>query len=412
MMSRTKVGREFARRGRQAARIVGDGGPRGLAERALAKAVKSLPATPEIPEVRREDVLGADLTNPPAVALADRADDRLTMNWVMSPPGPGSGGHTTIFRLMAYLEGQGHRNRIYLYDVHGGDAEYYEAEIRDYYPNVAAPVHDVADGFEPAEFQIATSWASAYPVYRSSAPGIRGYLVQDFEPWFYAHSASAALAENTYRMGFHAITAGRWLAEKLRDDYGMSTDHFDFGCDTSRYRLENVGSRNGVVFYARRTAGRRAFELGVLALELFSERNPDVELHFYGEKIGKLPFEFIDHGLVTPDELNSIYNRCFAGLSLSMTNVSLVPHEMLASGCIPVVNDEDHNRIVLDNEYVRYAPASPHELVCALEAAEQTYSDPVDPELVRVVSDSVKDASWEVAGRQVEEALERAVASR
>src|SRR4029453_12948650 len=73
-----------------------------------------------------------------------------------------------------------------------------------------------------------------------------------------------------------------------------------------------------------------------------------------------------DHGVMTPAELGRLYNRCAAGLVLSATNVSLVPHEMLAAGCIPGVNDAEHHRIVLDNDHVAYAPATPHDLAEAL----------------------------------------------
>ena len=72
-------------------------------------------------------------------------------------------------------------------------------------------------------------------------------------------------------------------------------------------------------------------------------------IHLYGEPAGRLPFAATEHGLLPPEQLNTLYNRCIAGLVLSATNVSLVPHEMLAAGCIPVVNDAEHNRIVLDN---------------------------------------------------------------
>ncbi len=85
-----------------------------------------------------------------------------------------------------------------------------------------------------------------------------------------------------------------------------------------------------------------------------------------GSVLGDCASRYIDHGLCTPDELNAIYNRCFAGLSLSLTNVSLVPHEMLSAGCIPVVNDAQHNRVVLDNDHVVYAPPSPAALAAAL----------------------------------------------
>src|SRR5262249_10583449 len=108
--------------------------------------------------------------------------------------------------------------------------------------------------------------------------------------------------------------------------------------------------------------------LGALALEIFAARHPEVDIHFYGDPVGRMPFPATDHGVITPTELGALYNRCVAGLVLSATNVSLVPHEMLASGCIPVVNDAEHNRIVLDNEHVAYAPATPFELAHALGA--------------------------------------------
>src|SRR6202012_4909998 len=81
-----------------------------------------------------------------------------------------------------------------------------------------------------------------------------------------------------------------------------------------------------------------------------------------GIEAKRLPFAATDHQLQTPEQLNALYNRCVAGLVLSATNVSLVPHEMLAAGCIPVVNDVEHNRIFLDNDHVAYAPATPFEL--------------------------------------------------
>ena len=70
------------------------------------------------------------------------------------------------------------------------------------------------------------------------------------------------------------MTAGRWLSERLRADYGMPADHFDFGRDLD-YVLdtgpEAENARAGVCFYCRPETPRRAFELAVLALELFAQ---------------------------------------------------------------------------------------------------------------------------------------------
>ena len=152
--------------------------------------------------------------------------------------------------------------------------------------------------------------------------------------------------------------------------YGMAADHFDFGCDLDKYGIDRspdaAGRRGDVCYYCRPSTPRRAHELAVLALDLFASRHPEVEIHAYGEPAGGLPFPVTDHGLLTPEQLNALYNRCIAGLVISATNVSLVPHEMLAAGCIPVVNDAEHNRVVLDSEHVSYAPATPFGLADAL----------------------------------------------
>src|SRR6185295_13510110 len=99
-----------------------------------------------------------------------------------------------------------------------------------------------------------------------------------------------------------------------------------------------------------------------------TRRHPEVEIHIYGEDPGPLAFDATIHGLLSPDELGALYNRCVAGLVISATNVSLVPHEMLAAGCIPVVNDAEHNRIVLDNDFVTYSPPTPFELAESISA--------------------------------------------
>src|ERR1700730_1968012 len=165
-----------------------------------------------------------------------------------------------------------------------------------------------------------------------------------------------------------------------------------------------------LVFYARPEAARRGFELGLMAMEIFAARHPDIDLHFYvhfyGDTMGKLPFRVIDHGRVSPDELNRIYNQCYAGLSLSLTNVSLVPHEMLAAGCIPVVNEAVQNRIVLDNPFVRYAPPSPHALASELDALVLT---PAFNSLSQAAAASVHGATWDDAGATVDGILRRAL---
>ncbi len=368
----------------------------------LAHAIQP-PMAPRM--VRDSDILAADIERPPqhCFAVPGRAEP-ITLNWIMAAPNAGSGGHTTIFRIVRFLEANGYRNRVYFYDARLTTLESYVAILREYY-GFYGPVDRYNGTMADAHGVVSTSWPTAYASLAAASAGKRFYFVQDFEPDFYAVSADRILAENTYHMGFHAITAGRWLAEKLSTEYGMRADHFEFGCDTNSYFNLDM-PRNGIAFYARPSTPRRGYELGMLALQLFAARRPDIEIHLYGEPIDALPFEGVSHGLATPQQLNILYNQCFAGLSLSLTNVSLVPLEMLAAGCIPVLNDARHNRLVIDDPSVRYAPATPQALARALEdivsrADFDTHS--------RTAAARQRGLRWDGAGEAVDRAIRKAL---
>lgn len=400
---------------RQTRRLLRSEGARGVAtrlvERASAKLVHAgggpLPIAREH-LLRAAEIAGSGWILPPPLPLA--YGERMTVAWVCSPPGPGSGGHTTMLRLVAGLEQAGHRCILYLKDDHGWALDQHERRIREWWPWVKAEVRDLSDGIEDAHAIVATAWETAYPVLASRARGVRFYLVQDFEPSFYPAGSEALMAEATYRFGFHGITAGRWLSDKLRREYAMDADPFEFGRDAV-YTLDRsvpAAERTGVCFYSKPDTPRRAYELAVLALDLFHARHPEVPIHAFGHAAKGLPFPVTDHGLCTPEELNALYNRCIAGLVLSATNVSLVPHEMLAGGCIPVVNDAEHNRVVLDNSEVAYAPGTPFELADKLASL---FGRPERERCaaVEAAAQSVAGASWDDAGATAERVIGRVV---
>ena len=394
--------RQIARRYRQMRTLVRMREGRGLRSRARAAVAQWLAPASPMTHVRDLDVLDADLTQPFVPEnLAVVLGEPIFVNWVMTPPAPGSGGHTTIFRILRYLEGHGYVNRVYFYDVYGGDHTYYEEIVRTYYMFLG-PVAKIDDGMADAHSVIATGWPTAYPVYNSRCRGKRFYFVQDFEPYFYPVGSTSVLAENTYRMGFHGISIGRCFVDKLRSEFGMEVDAFQYGCDISQYRVVPGAARFGVVFYARRENARRGCELGIMALALFARKRPDLAIHIYGDHLGKLPFTYVDHGRVTPVELNKIYNSCYAGLCLSFTNVTLVALEMLAAGCIPVVNDTTHIRLDLENAFVQHAASNPAALACALE---KTVASQELASTSFAAATSVQATTWEEAGQTVDRIL-------
>ena len=257
-------------RARQTARLVRSEGNAGVARRLLDRAAKRLPPAPTYDRVAidREDLLRAgEMARagwPAPGPMRENPTGPLTVAVVCFAPSAGSGGHTTLFRMVTALERAGHTCILYLRNDHGWAIEQHRRTIRGWWPDVKAEIRDLAEGIEDADAIFATAWQTAYSVLASPARGTRFYFVQDYEPSFYPAGSEALLAEATFRFGFHPITAGAWLAERLRRDYGCPADHFDFGCDLDEYSLatgpQAEAARTGVCYYCRPSTPRRAHD--------------------------------------------------------------------------------------------------------------------------------------------------------
>lgn len=388
-------------------RVLRREGIEGIASRVTRRAAERFGGNIVPLYLRSEDIVdSASLPAVPRGPLRPQGG-RLSIGWILTVPGPASGGHTTIFRLVEALEAAGHRCVLYIYDGQDGDAQQYESLIRTWWPNVKAEVRAVRDGIAGMDAYVATAWVTAHVLAKhSDVSGKRFYLVQDYEPWFYPRGSAYELAEDTYRFGFSSITIGNMLADELKKRFGYGSTVAEFGCDTGVYRVENREKRNGVVFYAKPGVDRRGYEMGVLALERFHALQPDVEIHTFGIKARALPFPATVHGHMPPTELNSLYNECGAGLALSFTNISLIPYELLAAGVVPVVNDYAGLRSNLDNPHVVWSRATPAALAESLVVALD-YNSAHGPDTLRA---SVESLSWGPAQAAVVAAIERGCA--
>lgn len=262
-----------------------------------------------------------------------------TINWVIPNFYGASGGHRTIFRMARALEESGYEVRFHIFGGthYVGDSEATEA-MRTFYFPLRATVRAGVSRMRPAEVCMASSWETAYAVRDFDACRRKIYFVQDFEPSFFPASTEKMLAEDTYRFGFECLCAGRWLAQEMRA-YGNRAESFDLAYDPAIYSAgpQPYGGRR-VVFYARHETRRRGTELGLLALALLKGRLPDAEIVLFGsdDLPYELPFEFTPAGVLGERELAALYRGAAVGLSVSLTNYSLVPQEMLACG-LPVV---------------------------------------------------------------------------
>jgi nucleoside-diphosphate-sugar epimerase/glycosyltransferase involved in cell wall biosynthesis len=271
---------------------------------------------------------------------------RKTINWVIPNVEIGGGGHLNIFRFIRNLEAIGWENRIVIpFGCTHSSERRLEKFIAEHYLPIAAKAYIGRDKMPPAWITMATEWRTAYTVRDFRTTAKKCYFVQDFEPLFFTPGSESAFAEQTYRFGLHGITAGNWLADKLRREYQMTTDWVGFAYDKDLY-LRSARHHEGhqVFFYARPHTHRRGFELGILALTQLAQRIPKLRVLLAGGDATRYAFSFQHKhcGVVPVKSLSALYNQCDAALVLSFTNLSLLPLELFACGC-PVVSNRGPN---------------------------------------------------------------------
>jgi glycosyltransferase involved in cell wall biosynthesis/SAM-dependent methyltransferase len=351
---------------------------------------------------------------PKPIALEPHAGRRsgpMTIAWVVPPWGVGSGGHSVIFELIRQLESRGHNCAIYVFDPLHQNAKRgaeLRAEVRKHFTPIDAQVFVGLEDFHSADVAFATNWWTAYPV--RDLPGVREkvYLVQDHEPQFVPTSAERIWAEETYRMGFRGVAYTPWLAGLLQNTYGLEVAEIVCGTDTDTYTYAGPEGREPAVVavYARGETHRRGVELAFAGLSTLFERRPDLRIVLYGSNLPlTVPFPAENIGVVPPPELAALYRRASAGLVFSLTNLSLVTQEMMASG-LPVVelNGENVSSLLGESgQLVMLAAPDPDSIA---DAIETVLDDPARAgEMARRADDFVESRTWKRAGEQLEEEL-------
>lgn len=380
-------------------------GTTGVARKAAEALYRRLGGPEEAVGIRPEYIANSNDIRPCKPGLCLPVGQPIRVGWVMTPPARGSGGHTTVFRMVKALEDRGHECTLFLYDVYGGNLARHELNIRTGWPEVRAAVADADQRISGVDVCVATSWESAHVLASQNDGTMKpAYFIQDYEPLFYPMGWEYAMAEDSYRFGFRCIALGAAVQSLLASNVGVESDVIEFGCDTAVYRLiDPARPRAGVVFYARPDCPRRGYQLGRLALEEFHRLYPGQEIHIFGSDSRPWPFPVTRHGRLSPAELNELYNRVIAGVVPSFTNVSLVPEEMLAAGALPVCNESEVARACLKNANVSWTAATPESMARQLG---KLVSYPEIQRRAYAVSASVRGRGWESAKRSTVEIIE------
>ena len=227
-------------------------GTHGVRQRLIARAYRKSGASTVGLGLEHGEVADSTTIEWTVPAVRPHRGQPLRITWITTPPGAGSGGHTTMFRVVQGLVEAGHHCTLAFYDRYFGRVDRHERVIREAWPWLDSDIEDVRGWIESGRCLHCDILGISHVLgARPSIAGRRMYFVQDFEPFFYGQGSEFALCEDTYRFGYTCIAVGRMVSEILRDRCGVSSVVASHGCDTSIYSLANTQERNGVAFYAK-----------------------------------------------------------------------------------------------------------------------------------------------------------------
>ena len=366
--------------------------------------------------------------------------DSLNIHVIIPDFTAGGGGHMTIFRMIKYLESAGNTCTVwvkgYNYLNHPMGAS---KSATLHYQTISAKVLPLSAhyAFATGDAIIATSWDTVEIALANKNFIDHFYLVQDYEPFFYARGTQALKAERTYSLNIKTICASTWLHEIMKTKFGRHSVHFALAFNPNIYYPQKpkpannaIVSKNSngmatadkysqntgrpvvrIAFYARTRTERRAVELAIEGLRLVEQKDYDLCVELFGEDRGRVKLSnnvtAIDHGILSPNELAHLYRTCDIGLTFSATNYALVPQEMMACG-LPVIEiDNDSTRAIYPADALWLADPSASSIANAIETLAENRE--TRERIAKNGMDWVSKHSWEQSFMAVEQFLKTEV---
>lgn len=291
---------------------------------------------------------------------------RKSIAVVFPYPVKGSGGHRTVIQNVNSLIQYGHLVDLYVGEDYVSTDQDLKNMIEKFYGKCLANVYVGIRLRKEYDLIFATAWTTAEAVKYLEAPK-KAYFIQDYEPWFEPMGNNYIVAENSYKYGFHFITIGKWLCQKISKEFNQPARFFDFCADLNTYKKLDIEKENAVCFVYQPEKWRRCTELGMQALKIVKKEMPDLKIYLYGSKVeGKIDFEAENLHIIPIEQCNEVYNKCKVGLCLSSSNPSRIPFEMMATG-LPVVELYRENNVYdFPNDAVLLAESTAEALATAI----------------------------------------------
>ena len=261
------------------------------------------------------------------------------------------GGVTSVLRLGTGLAKLGYNVTYVIY----GNLSEKEllANAKFNLPSFSGEIKKASDcSNKDFDVVVATSWRTVYKL--NDYLAYKMYFVQDFEPYFFKLNERYLLAKLTYELGMHIVSLGQWNINQIRKECGSTPsklDYIDFPYEKSEYNCTEKRDYNNylgkkkykIAVYIKEDGKRIPNIVQYILIQATRDlRNYGIELEInffglnakYSTAVGK------NLGKLSKSELAKLYRESDFGMVASMTNISLVPYEMIATG-LPIFEFSD-----------------------------------------------------------------------
>ncbi len=326
-----------------------------------------------------------------------------------------AGGSTTILRIGTHLNKKGYEVSYLNYSPQSLS----EAETNSSFnlPGYQGTFKDWSScGHDEFDVLIATAWDSFYRLGRFL--GYKMYFVQDYEPYLANGYEESLMAKATYEFGAHIVSLGTWNIKEIERQCKTDSimDSVTFPYDPAEYKVEKLRDYRSyknkktikIAAFIKEEGKRipRIVQINLLKVkEILAERGINLDVIFFGIRKSYKPMLGRNLGKLTRQEIIKLYLEADFGMCASMTNISLVPFEMIAMG-LPLIEYQQ-------GSFSEFLPGNTAILTDYRgENLANTILDHLEnPEKIERIAkaayESIKDLSWERTGDEFVRILER-----
>ncbi|MCR5829370.1 MAG: glycosyltransferase family 1 protein [Lachnospiraceae bacterium] len=261
------------------------------------------------------------------------------------------GGETSILRLGTRLAQKGMKVLYLVYKKQSVEEMKLcaKANLENYEGSFApfdAYVSGIGKKYVMPDVVVATSWDTVS--YAKKLDTYRMYFVQDYEPYFYRFGEEFLMSRSTYGQGLHMVSLGAWNREMIeKEAHPVSPiDEISFPYEAREYPVterdydayadkKTITIAVYVKYYGKRLPNLIPYILTNTAHEL-ARKGIMLDVRYFGEAgTYRIPGGK-NLGQLTHEGLARLYAEADFGMVASMSNISLVPYEMHATG-LPLI---------------------------------------------------------------------------